>query len=197
MSFVAIKGQLWILASVGAMASVLLGAEAICLSRMITATDELARQNQSQRLLNGRLRSEIQGLKLSQAKVSAMYVRLNDAILGPKGLEGTHGTAAMNPLHSRPPDLTSRPFAIQQLTETGVVVQPTRPSPGEAATTYEAGCSRLEFQRLVPLLAEQENSNAFLYFDRVFLRRPGSTQPFSRDPTYLDARFSIRLLSSK
>jgi hypothetical protein len=197
MSFVAIKGQLWILASVGGMVSALLGAEATCLSRVTTVTDELARQNQAQRLLNGRLRSEIQGLKLSQAKVSAMYVRLNDAIVGPKGLEGTHGTAAVNPLHSRLPDLASRPFAIQQLAEAGVVIQPTKPSPGEAAITYEAGCSRLEFQRLVPLLAEQENSNAFLYFDRVFLSRSGSTQPFSRDPTYLDARFSIRLLSSK
>jgi len=197
MSFVAIKGQLWILASVGAMASVLLGAEAICLSRMTTAADELARQNQAQRLLNGRLRSEIQGLKLSQAKVSAMYVRLNDAIVGPKGLEGTHGPVAVNPLHSGLPDLAGRPFAIQQLAEAGAVVQPTRPSAGEAAITYEAGCSKLEFQRLVALLAEQENSNAFLYFDRVFLSRPGSTQPFSRDPTYLDARFSIRLLSSK
>jgi hypothetical protein len=197
MSFVAIKGQLWILASVGAMASVLLGVEAICLCRMTTATDELARQNQAQRLLNGRLRSEIQGLKRSQAKVSAMYVRLTDAIVGPKGLEGTHGTVTVNPLHSRLPDLASRPFAIQQLAVAGVVVQPTRPSPGEAAITYEAGCSKLEFQRLVPLLAEQENSNAFLFFDRVFLSRPGSTQPFSREPTYLDARFSIRLLSSK
>ena len=193
----AIKGQLWILASVGAMASVLLGAEAICLSRMTTAIDELARQNRAQRLLNGRLRSEIQGLRLSQAKVSAMYVRLNDAIVGPKGLEGTHGPVAVNPLHSGLPDLAGRPFAIQQLAEAGAVVQPTRPSAGEAAITYEAGCSKLEFQRLVALLAEQENSNAFLYFDRVFLSRPGSTQPFSRDPTYLDARFSIRLLSSK
>ena len=193
----AIKGQLWILASVGAMASVLLGAEAICLSRMTTAADELARQNQAQRLLNGRLQSEIQGLKLSQAKVSAMYVRLNDAIVGPKGLEGTHGPVAVNPLHSGLPDLAGRPFAIQQLAEAGAVVQPTRPSAGEAAITYEAGCSKLEFQRLVALLAEQENSNAFLYFDRVFLSRSGSTQPFSRDPTYLDARFSIRLLSSK
>jgi hypothetical protein len=194
MSFVAIKGQLWILASVGTMASVLLGAEAICLCRMTTATNELARQNEAQRSLNDRLRLEIQGLKLSQPKVSAMYVRLNDAIAGPKGLEGT---VAVNPLHSRLPDLASRPFAIQQLAVAGVVVQPTRPSPGEAAITYEAGCSKLEFQRLVPLLAEQENSNAFLYFDRVFLSRPGSTQPFSRDPTYLDARVSIRLLSSK
>jgi hypothetical protein len=197
MSFVAIKGQLWIFASVGAMASVLLGAEAICFCQMTTATNELARQNQAQRLLNDRLRSEIQGLKLSQAKVSAMYVRLNDAIVGPTGLEGTHGTVAVNPLHSRLPDLAGRPFAIQQLTVAGVVVQPTKPSPGEAAITYEAGCSKLEFQRLVPLLAEQENSNAFLYFDRVFLSRPGSTQPFSRDPTYLEARFSVRLLSSK
>src|SRR6516225_10703287 len=137
MSFVAIKEQLWILASVGAMVSALLGAEATCLSRITTVTDELARQNQAQRLLNGRLRSEIQGLKLSQAKVSAMYVRLNDAIVGPKGLEGTHGTAAVNPLHSRLPDLVSRPFAIQQLVEAGVVIQPTRPSPGEAAITYE------------------------------------------------------------
>jgi hypothetical protein len=194
MNFVMIKGQLCILASVGAVAVVLLGIEAFWLCRMRAGTDELVRQNQAQRVLNERFRSEIHGLQLSQAKVSAMYVRLNDAIVGPKGLEGTRGRAAAN---SRLPDLDRRPFSIQQLAEAGAVIQPTRPSAGEAALTYEAGSSRLEFQRLVPLLAEQENSNAFLYFDRVFLSRPNATQPFSRDPTYIDARFSIRILSSK
>jgi hypothetical protein len=194
MNFVMIKGQLCILASVGAVAVVLLGIEAFWVCRMRAATDELVRQNQAQRVLNERFRSEIHGLQLSQAKVSAMYVRLNDAIVGPKGLEGTRGRAAAN---SRLPELDRCPFPIQQLAEAGAVIQPTRPSAGEAALTYEAGSSRLEFQRLVPLLAEQENSNAFLYFDRVFLSRPNATQPFSRDPTYIDARFSIRILSSK
>jgi len=194
MNFVMIKGQLWILASVGVIAMVLLGVEAFWVSRMKAASDELVRQNQTQRVLNERFRSEIHGLQLSQAKVSAMYVRLNDAIVGPKGLEGTRGSAAVN---SRLAELDRRPFPIQQLAEAGAVIQPTRPSAGEAALTYEAGSSRLEFQRLVPLLAEQENSNAFLYFDRVFLSRPNAVRPFSRDPTYLDARFSIRILSNK
>ena len=197
MNIFAVRGQIGIFGSVGALVLILLCAESLWISRVNSVTDELARQNQIQRRANERLRAEIQGLKLSQARVSAMYVRLNDSVAGPRGLEGTRGSTAANRPHAKSPDLDGRPSAIQQLTEAGVVVQPTKVSPGETANAYEAGSSRLEFQRLVPLLAEQENSNAFLFFDRVLLSRPTATQPFSREPTYLDARFSIRVLTSK
>jgi hypothetical protein len=46
-------------------------------------------------------------------------------------------------------------------------------------------------------LAEQENSNAFLFLDRVYLSRPISVPPFSIDPTYLDVRLTVRILSAR
>jgi hypothetical protein len=88
-----------------------------------------------------------------------------------------------------------RPSAIQMIADAGVIVHPGKAIPGESSAIFEAGSSRLEFQRLIPLLAEQENSNAFLYFDRLLFSRPAATPPFSESATYIEARFSIRILA--
>ncbi|MEY2603892.1 MAG: hypothetical protein QOH31_1676, partial [Verrucomicrobiota bacterium] len=78
-----------------------------------------------------------------------------------------------------------------------VVTQPARVPNGETAAIYLAGSSTLEFSRVVSLIAELENSNAFLYFDKVALNRPAAVPAFSTAPTYLDGRFTLRLLSGK
>jgi hypothetical protein len=83
------------------------------------------------------------------------------------------------------------------MTEMGVVTQPARVPNGENAIIYIAGSSTLEFSRVISLLAELENSNAFLYFDKVVLNRPATVPAFSTAPTYLDGRFTVRLMSGK
>jgi hypothetical protein len=89
------------------------------------------------------------------------------------------------------------PAGIAGFTQAGLIVQPVRVPNGEMSIIYEAGTASLEFHRLVPLLAEQENADLFLYFDRVLLSRPASIPPFSADPTYLETRLTIRMLTSK
>jgi len=105
------------------------------------------------------MRLEIQGLKAMQQKISAMFVRLNDAVFN---LRITEAERASGRSRMRSLIGDERPSSIQMIVDAGVVVQPGRPAPGEASAIFEAGSSRLEFQRLIPLLAEQENSNAFV-----------------------------------
>ena len=42
----------------------------------------------------------------------------------------------------------------------------------ETSVSFEVGSNHLELHRLVPFLAEQENSNAFLFVDKLDLVRP-------------------------
>jgi hypothetical protein len=60
---------------------------------------------------------------------------------------------------------------------------------------FEAGSNNLELHRLLPFLAEQENSNAFLFLQRVDLARPAGVPAFSMNPTALETRLLIRVLS--
>jgi hypothetical protein len=184
------------LAAVGLLVGVVLFAEYYWIESTRRAVEELSNQNRIQHQANERSRAEIQGLKASQTKISAMFVRLNDAVFNPRTFPGESGHPDSR-LSVRSPDLAGRPTAIQLLSDAGMVVQAERPPNGEASILFEAGSSRLELERLIPLLAEEENSNAFLYLDRVYLSRPAATKPFSSEPTYLDARFSIRLLTAK
>ena len=40
------------------------------------------------------------------------------------------------------------------------------------SVSFEVGSNHLELHRLIPFLAEQENSNAFLFIDKLDLARP-------------------------
>jgi hypothetical protein len=184
------------LATIGLLVSVVLGAEYYWIKSNKRAVEELSNQNRIQHQANERSRAEIQGLKASQTKISAMFVRLNDAVFNPRISAGESGRSDPR-LGARSADLAGRPTSIQLLSDAGLVVQAGRVPNGESSILFEAGSSRLELERLIPLLAEEENSNAFLYLDRVYLSRPAGTKPFSSEPTYLDARFSIRLLTAK
>jgi hypothetical protein len=150
--------------------------------------EALSQENNKTELVTGRFESELLGLKASQSKVNALFNRLNDSILNIRKT----GRDSLSP-----GDPNQEPSAIQQLIEAGAVAQLSRVPTGEAATIYEAGSSQLELHRLIPLLVEEENSNAFLYFDHLTISRPLSVAPFSMEPTYLNARFSIRLLSNR
>jgi len=196
MKFVNVNRSTEFLAVIGLLVFGIIFAEFYWITAEKKAGEKLSNQNLVQRQANERLRAEIQGLKASQAKISAMFVRLNDAVFNARSSKTGRGQVNAR-LNVQQLDFEGRPAAIQLLTDAGVVVQPGKPANGEASVVFEAGSSRLELERLIPLLAEEENSNAFLYFDRLFLSRPATTQPFSIDPTYLDARFSIRILSAK
>ena len=176
---------------------VIIGVEIYFLGNGQRSADELAIKNRMQEQANHRLEAEVSGLRNSQSKIKALFLRLNDAVYSPQALDRVPEQASgrLRPRPARQPE--ELPPTIIQLTEAGILVHQARAPSGESAVVYEAGSSSLELHRLIPVLAEQENSNAFLFLDRVNLSRPVSVPPFSIDPTYLDARLTLRMLSAR
>lgn len=181
------------IALVGLGVGAILCAENAFLQRGRHAVEELERQNTLSEQGNRRLADESKALQANRSRIEALYMRLKDSLAGPRAGSISSNRAGARP--EEPVDQGSR--VIQQLNDAGVITQQNRTMPGEMAQIHEAGASRLELHRLVPLLTEQENSNAFLFIDHIVLTRPSSVPPFSSEPTYLDARFTIRLMMGK
>ena len=184
------------IALLGALVVLLLAGEIFFLVRSWSDLEALRVANQLQIQANGRLEAEIDGLKLSQPRINALFARLNESVARTKSLALNQSSTNRPPTANREA-IEQEPFVISRLAEMGVVTQPSRVPNGEIATIYIAGFSTLEFTRAVALIAELENSNAFLYFDKVVLNRPAAVPAFSTAPTYLDGRFTVRLLSGK
>jgi hypothetical protein len=184
------------IALLGALVVLLLAGEIFFLVRSRSDLEALRVANQLQIQANGRLEAEIDGLKLSQPRINALFARLNESVARTKSLALNQSSTNRPPTANREA-IEQEPFVISRLAEMGVVTQPSRVPNGEIATIYIAGFSTLEFTRAVALIAELENSNAFLYFDKVVLNRPAAVPAFSTAPTYLDGRFTVRLLSGK
>lgn len=174
----------------------LLGLELKLLTDGWTAVHFLDQENKQQEIANNELEGEIEGLRVSKARIEALYTRLSDTMIASRGTSSLHiNSTTTAPLTG---DGSSFEAAgIAGFTQAGLIVQPVRVPNGEMSIIYEAGTAGLEFHRLVPLLAEQENADLFLYFDKVLLSRPPSIPPFSTDPTYLETRLSIRMLTGK
>jgi len=175
----------------------LLGLELKLLADGWTAAQFLAQENKRQETANNRLEGEIEGLRVSKARIEALYTRLSDTMIASRG---TSSSLHINSTPTAPLSGDSSSFeaaGIAGFTQAGLIVQPVRVPNGEMSIIYEAGTAGLEFHRLVPLLAEQENADLFLYFDKVLLSRPPNIPPFSTDPTYLDTRLTIRMLTGK
>jgi hypothetical protein len=184
------------IALLGALVVFLLATEIFFLVRGRSDLEALMAANQLQIQANGRLEAEIDGLKLSQPRINALFARLNESVARRKSLVLNQSSTNRPPTANREP-IEQEPFVVSRLAEMGVVTQPSRVPNGEIATIYIAGFSTLEFTRAASLIAELENSNAFLYFDKVVLNRPAVVPAFSNAPTYLDGRFTVRLLSGK
>jgi hypothetical protein len=190
------KSAFHIVALLGFLVILLLGGEALLLVKGWFNLEDLKVANQLQTQANGRLEAEINGLKLSQARINALFTRLNESIARTKNSELNRSSTSRS-LPANRETIDQEPFVISRMTEMGVVTQPSRVPSGETAAIYIAGSSTLEFSRAVSLIAELENSNAFLYFDKVVLNRPAAVPPFSTAPTYLDCRFTVRLMSGQ
>jgi hypothetical protein len=184
------------IALLGALVVFLLAGEIFFLVRGWSDLEALRVANQLQIQANGRLEAEIDGLKVSQPRINALFARLNESVARTRSLELSQSSTNRPPTANREA-IEQEPFIISRLTEMGVVTQPSRVPNGEIATIYIAGFSTLEFTRAASLIAELENSNAFLYFDKVVLNRPAAVPAFSTTPTYLDGRLTVRLLSGK
>jgi hypothetical protein len=190
------KSAFHLLALLGFLVIVLLLVETFVLVRGWSNLENLKLANQLQIQTNIRLADEIDGLKLSRPRIAALFARLNESVVRTSNLELNRNPGNRSLTINRD-NTDQEPFVISRLNEMGVVSQPSRVPNGEAATIYIAGSTTLEFSRIASLMAELENSNPFLYLDKVVLNRPGAVPPFSTAPTYLDTRFTLRLLSGK
>jgi hypothetical protein len=174
----------------------LLGLELNLLASGRTAVRLLDQENRQQETANDHLAGEIEGLRMSKARIEALYSRLSDTMISSRGTSSLHiNSAPTVPLNGDSSSFESA--GIAGFTQAGLIVQPVRVPNGEMSIIYEAGTASLEFHRLVPLLAEHENADLFLYFDKVVLSRPASIPPFSIEPTFLDTRLTIRMLTAK
>jgi hypothetical protein len=190
------KSAFHLLGLLGLVVAILLLGEISFLVRGWLNLEGLKLANQLQIRTNRRLADEIDGLRLTQPRIMALFARLNESVV-------RTGTSDFNRNQTNRSVTTNRdntdqePLVISRLTEMGVVSQPAHVPNGETATIYMAGSTTLEFSRTASLIAELENSNPFLYFDKVVLNRPDAVPPFSTAATYLDTRFTLRLLSGK
>jgi hypothetical protein len=181
----------------GLVVAILLLGEISFLVRGWLNLEDLKLANQLQIRTNRRLADEIDGLKLAQPRIMALFARLNESVVVRTGTSDFNRNQANRSLTANRDNTDQEPPVISRLTEMGVVSQPSHVPNGETARIYMAGSTTLEFSRTASLIAELENSNPFLYFDKVVLNRPDAVPPFSSAPTYLDSRFILRLLSAK
>jgi hypothetical protein len=148
---------------------------------------------------NGRLRENLQRIKArtdelrtNEARIKALYARLNDAVVVRKAGDRLPlpGAALQNQKASNEPPV------IKAFRESGCDVMYSPEELGNLSVTYALGSGGIEFHRLVPLIAQEENSNSFMVVDSLDLARPDSTTPFSLKPTALNAHLVIRLLAT-
>jgi len=171
----------------------LLAAEGLGLWHQARSNSGLDQQNGQLREALVRIKARTDELRASEARIKALYARLNDAIALRKGQSDDRLPL---PRAANPKDPKADPPVIKAFRESGCEVTRSPNELGNLSVTYALGSSGIEFHRLVPLIAQQENSNTFLVIDNLTLERPESTPSFSKKPTALNARLVLRLLAT-
>jgi hypothetical protein len=166
--------------------------EAVYLEGFWKRDEESRKANDQLEAGNSRMQRHIAELRSATQKISATFTRLNDGIIRVAGNEGRLPTPGRNPKGN--PEYADSKVA-KSLRESGLVVKSLQEGRRETSISIEVGSNQLELHRLVPFLAEQENSNAFLFIDKLDLVRPIEIPAFSMNPTGLQTRLLIRVLS--
>ncbi|HEY4782146.1 MAG TPA: hypothetical protein VIH54_10040, partial [Chthoniobacterales bacterium] len=81
------KSALRVVVLLGLSVVLFLAGEAVFFVRSWSDLEELRSTNQLQIQANGRLEAEINGLKLSQPRIDALFARLNESVARTKNLE--------------------------------------------------------------------------------------------------------------
>jgi hypothetical protein len=179
-----------------ALAAVLLAfiaIEAIYLNNFWKRNEDSRKASDQIEAANSQMQRHIAELRSATQKISAIFARLNDGIVRVSGNEGRLPTPGRNPTSNRDDDSK----VAKSLREYGLVVKSVQQGRHETSVSFEAGSNHLELHRLLPLLAEQENSNAFLFVDKLDLGRPAEIPAFSMNPTGLETRLLIRVLTGQ
>ena len=151
----------------------LLGAQTYWLYRWHGFNEDLLLANTRRSGENALDSRKITDLIAASVRINGLYLRLQD------------------PLPSSAPNLPqlpasvgyglpqTEPTVIQDLVKMGLAAVPSAVTRTEASSSYDLGSTRFEFHRLIPLIAQAENSNVLLFFDHLELVRPKTTEPFS------------------
>ena len=166
--------------------------EAMYLENLWKRDEESRKANDQLEGSNSQRERYIAELRLAALKIRATFTRLNDGIIRVDGIEGRLPTPGRSP---RVMPEYSESKVAKSLREYGFVVKALQEGRRETSVSFEVGANHLELHRLVPFLAEQENSNAFFLIDKLDLVRPVETPAFSMNPTWLETRVVIRVLS--
>jgi hypothetical protein len=142
----------------------------------------------NQNYLDGR---KVAQLKAAAVRINSLYLRLGDPIVPARDGQELPPIACPNARQNAP-----EPVAISDFTKAGFIAVPGMKRRHEASVVFELASDRLEFHRIVPLFAQEENSNAFLFIDHLELKRPATTGPFSVHPTALESRLKVRMFTS-
>src|SRR4051812_30149940 len=114
------KSASHIVGLLGLLVILLLAGEAFLLFRSWSGLEDLRIANQRLAEANNRLEGEMSGLKLSEARINALFTRLNESVVRSKNAELSRGsTNGSFPFNREAAD--HEPFAITRLTEMGVV----------------------------------------------------------------------------
>ena len=130
-------------------------------------------------------------LKAAAVRINSLYLRLQDPIDPARAGQQPASIQVPNARQNGP-----EPVAITDFSKAGFVAVPGTKRRHEASIVYELASDRLEFHRVVPLFAQEENSNAFLFIDHLELKRPATTEPFSVHPTALESRLKVRMFTT-
>ncbi len=170
---------------------VFIAIEAFYLNNLWKRNEESQRTNDQLEAANSQIQRHIAELRSATQKISAIFARLNDGIIRAPANDGHLPIPGRNSIGN--PDDDSK--VAKSFREYGLVVKSVQQSRHETSVSFEAGSNHLELHRLLPLLAEQENSNAFLFVDKLDLDRPAEIPAFSMNPTGLETRLVIRVLT--
>jgi hypothetical protein len=166
--------------------------EGIYLGNSWRRNEESRKANDQLEAANSQIERHVAELRSATQKISAIFTRLNDGIVRVSGNEGRLPMPGRNST-SKPEYDDSK--VAKSFREYGLLVKSVQQSRHETSVSFEAGSNHLELHRLLPLLAEQENSNAFLFFDKLDLGRPAAIPAFSMNPTGLETRLLMRVLT--
>jgi hypothetical protein len=166
--------------------------EAMYLENLWKGGEEAHQTNGQLDAANSQMQRHLAELRSSAQKITAIFTRLNDGIIQATGIAGRLPVPGHNPKSSSEYGDSKEAKSLQEF---GLVVKSFQEGHHETSVSFEAGSNRLELHRLVPFLAEQENSNAFLFVDKLDLVRPLAVPSFSMNPASLETRLLIRVLS--
>jgi hypothetical protein len=173
----------------GACVLVLFIGEAFWLFNWHRANESLSVANvrrAGQNAIDGR---KVLELRSASVRIDGLYLRLQDP-LTPQIAQ--QPSALVSDAHPA----ATEPMIIQDFVKAGLKAVPSSAAHSESSVGYQLGSDQLEFHRLAPLIAQEENSNVFLFIDHLEFTRPKATGPFSMKPTALQTRLTARMFAT-